>query len=101
MNHDMDSAIKSIKALGYVGIVLMIIAAVSFGVGMTAFALGTLSIALALFFYSLGMKSLLLVTDNIQTELENIHDRIDMISDDCSCEEPCECISEICGNDDC
>lgn len=100
MNRDNDSAIKSIKLLSYVSIILMVITAIAFMLGMTAFALGTLSIAMALFFFSQGMKALLMVAENIEDEFENIYDRIDSISD-CSKEEPCECISEICGNDDC
>lgn len=100
MNRDNDSAIKSIKLLGYVSIVIMVITAIAFMLGMTAFALGTLAIAMALFFFSLGMKALLMVAENIESEFENVYDRIDIISD-CSKEEPCECISEICKNDDC
>ena len=100
MNRDNDSAIKSIKILTYVSVILMVITATAFMLGMTAFALGTLSIAMALFFFSQGMKALLMVAENIEDEFENVYDRIDMIFD-CSKEEPCECISEICGNDDC
>lgn len=100
MNRDNDSAIKSIILLSYVSIILMVITATAFMLGMTAFALGTLAIAMPLFFFSLSMKALLMVAENIENEFENVYARIDSISD-CSCEKPCECISEICGNDDC
>ena len=100
MNRGNDSAIKSVMVLTYVSIILMVVTATAFVLGMTAFALGTLSIAMALFFFSLGMKALLMVAENIEDEFENVYDRIDSISG-CSCEEPCECISEICKNDDC
>ena len=100
MNRGNDSAIKSIKVLSCVSAILMVITAAAFMSGMTAFALGTLAIAMPLFFFSLGMKALLMVAENIEDEFKNVYDRIDSISG-CSCEEPAECISEICGNDDC